>query len=267
MKKLSKGTYLGKNTFEYNLDGIILTTNEYQEGLSSSWHYHENTYFALIQKGGSIERRKNETIECKPGMLLFYNFEEAHCNENYRSHSRNFSVEMEDSWYEKFDIDKRKLPGCFIVDDVIVKSLFTNIFKETIIDDHYSKLGIEGLLLQIFTQVLREPPSKQPPAWVEKIRELIFYEEPGNLNLDYLSAQVQIHPVNLSKGFANYFQCSFSEYIRTLKCQRALQLLSKKHLSVDEVAWETGFTDASHLAKVFRSIYHITPSAYRKSLS
>lgn len=266
MQKLRRGTYLGKNTLEYDLNGIILTSNEYEEGLCSSWHYHENTYFAMIQKGGSVEKRKNESIECKPGMLLFYNFEEAHCNENYQPHFRNFSIELEDKWYKKFEIDRRKLPGCFVVDDVIVKSLFTNIFKETIIDDHYSKLGIEGLLLQIFTQVLRDKPSKQAPAWTNKIRELIFYESPENMNLEYLSRQVQIHPVTLSKEFVWYFHCSFSQYIRMVKCQRAIQLLPKKHLSIDEIAWESGFTDASHLAKIFRSIYNITPSEYRKAL-
>ena len=266
MKKLGSGTYLGGNTFKYNLNGIILTTNEYEEGLCSSWHYHENTYFAMIQKGGSVERRKNESIECKPGMLLFYNFEEAHCNENYQPHSRNFSVELEESWYKKFDIDKRKLPECFVVDDVVVKSLFTNIFKETIIDDHYSRLGIEGLLLQVFAQVLRDQPSKQAPTWIKKVRELIIDEAPENMNLDYLSRQVQIHPVTLSKEFARYFHCSFSHYIRAVKCQRAILLLSKKHLSVDEIAWESGFTDASHLAKAFRSLYHITPAEYRKAI-
>ncbi len=266
MQKLSKGIYLGRNTFEYDLDGIILTSNEYEEGFCSSWHYHENTYFAIIQKGGSVERRKTESIECKPGMLLFYNFEEAHCNENYQPHSRNFSVELEDRWYKKFDIDKRQLPGCFVVDDVIVKTLFANIFKETIINDHYSKLGIEGLLLQVFTQVLRDGPSKQTPSWIQKVRELISYESPANMNLDYISAQVQIHPVTLSKEFGKYFHCSFSCYIRRVKCQKALQLLNKKHLSVDEIAWESGFTDGSHLAKAFKSVYQITPSAYRKAL-
>ncbi|HEV8285779.1 MAG TPA: AraC family transcriptional regulator [Chitinophagaceae bacterium] len=266
MKKLSRGVYLGKNTFEHDLNGIILTTNEYEEGLCSSWHYHENTYFAMIQKGGSIERRKNETIECRPGMLLFYNFEEPHCNENYKHRSRNFSVEVEDKWYKRFDIDKRKLPGCFVVEDAIVKSLFTNIFKETIINDPYSSLGIEGLLLQIFAQVLREKPSKQTPPWVERIRQLIFYEEPHNLNLDYLSKQLQMHPVSLSKEFAQYFHCSFSQYTRIVKCQRALQLLSKKHLSINDVALESGFTDASHLSKVFRSLYNMTPSVYRKAI-
>jgi len=266
MEKLSRGVYLGKNTFEHDLNGIILTENEYEEGLCSSWHYHENIYFAMIQKGGSLERRKNETIECKPGMLLFYNFEEAHCNENYRHHSRNFSVEVEDKWCKKFDIDKRKLPGCLVVEDVRVKCLVTNIFKETIIDDHYSRLGIEGLLLQVFAQVLREKPSRQTPSWVERIRQLIFYEEPCNLNLDYLSKQVKMHPVSLSKEFTHYFHSSFSQYTRMVKCQRAAQLLGKKHLSIDEIAWESGFTDASHLAKVFRSFYNMTPSEYRKAI-
>lgn len=59
------------------------------------------------------------------------------------------------------------------------------------------------------------------------------------MNLDYLSRQVQIHPVTLSREFARYFHCNFSQYIRIVKCQRALQLLSKKHLSEDEIAWES----------------------------
>ena len=49
-----------------------------------------------------------------------------------------------------------------------------------------------------------------------------------SLTLDYLSETLNIHPVHLSRDFSKYFYCSLGEYIRKLKVQKSLQLISQK---------------------------------------
>ncbi len=52
-------------------------------------------------------------------------------------------------------------------------------------------------------------------------------------------------------------------YLSMIRIQTAEQLLLNSELSVSEIAFKTGFYDASHLTKIFISTYGVSPSAYR----
>src|SRR5829696_455394 len=156
MQKLVTGCFLGKNTELLSMPSLRITRVDYPENLSSDWHYHENAYFAFIQKGGSIERRKKENIQCSPGQLLFYNNQEAHKNEKYRRGSRNICLELQNEWFTNNEVDRKSMEGSFNIDNKVIKSLFARIFKETMVNDNCSRIAIEGLLLQVYAEMIRD---------------------------------------------------------------------------------------------------------------
>jgi len=47
----------------------------------------------------------------------------------------------------------------------------------------------------------------------------------------------------------------------------AMELLANTDRPVSVVAAECGFTSVSHLSLRFKKVYHLSPLAYRKSLS
>lgn len=56
----------------------------------------------------------------------------------------------------------------------------------------------------------------------------------------------------------------FSDYLRDLRLERAARLLRETSESIAEVAYRTGFADQSHLQRLFKGKYSISPLAYRK---
>lgn len=56
----------------------------------------------------------------------------------------------------------------------------------------------------------------------------------------------------------------FADYLRDLRLERAAQLLRESGQSVADVAYETGFADQSHLQRLFKAKYTISPLHYRK---
>jgi len=56
-----------------------------------------------------------------------------------------------------------------------------------------------------------------------------------------------------------------TEFIRTIRLQRAAQLLEKSQYAISEIAYEVGFNDPRNFARHFRDQYHMLPSDYAAS--
>ena len=55
------------------------------------------------------------------------------------------------------------------------------------------------------------------------------------------------------------------EFIRSVRLQRAAQLLEKSQMTIAEVAYETGFNNPKYFSKYFKTQYGVLPSAYQSS--
>ena len=267
MQKLITGSFLGKNTELISTDSLRITQVDYPENLTSDWHYHENAYFAFIQKGGSIERRKKENIQCHPGQLLFYNDQEAHKNEKYKRSSKNICLELQNNWFRNNQIDKKWLEGAFYIGNKSVRSLFIRILKESVLNDNCSQIAIEGLLLQIYAEMIRDKNNApQLPTWLQIVHTFINDNWNKKITVTALAKLADVHPITMSKEFPKFFNCTFGDYLRKLRLERSLNLLQKTSIPLDEIALDCAFYDSSHYINTFKSFYGMTPSVYRKLL-
>jgi AraC family transcriptional regulator len=267
MKHLQTGQFHGQTNKTIHLDGITLTDTEYTHD-KVDWHYHENAYFTFILQGNVIEGNKKEVYNCSAGSLLFHNWQEPHYNIKPEGFTRGFHIELEKKWFDNFAFDMDNLQGSINISNPDIKIILYKIFKETKIDDDVSALSIQGLLLQALSQMFRNDQVQQNkiPSWVNKIKEILHDEFHKKNSLEGLVKTLDIHPVHLSRCFPKYFQCSVGEYIRKLRVERSLSLLSDRKFTLTEIAFECGFADQSHFTRCFKEINGINPSAYRKIL-
>lgn len=265
VQQFSNGKYLGINTFESRFNGLILTQNRYDEGFSSDWHYHENPYFAFILKGGSIENRRKDNIECLPGMLLFYSSQERHKNEKYQAGSRNFSIEFEASWLETMEINKRNFDGGFIIEEQKVKDSLLKAMSELGNQNSETQLAVEMLvadMLGYFSKIKADYSSV--PDWLIRIKDLLHDVPCNSLSLNELANLSGVHPVTISKLFPRFFGTTIGDYIRGIKLEKSLELLSKKYIPIETIALQCGFSDHAHFSRLFKKRKGFTPSQYRE---
>ncbi|HTY57306.1 MAG TPA: AraC family transcriptional regulator, partial [Bacteroidota bacterium] len=104
------------------------------------------------------------------------------------------------------------------------------------------------------------------PPWVHRLKEILHDTSGEPLTLQALSTLLGIHPVHISRAFPEYFSCSFGEYLRRLRVERSLRLLSDTSLSLSAIAAECGFADQSHFTRCFKEMNGILPSEYRKHI-
>jgi AraC family transcriptional regulator len=267
MQKLIAGSFLGQNTELLHTGGLHITQVHYPENLTSDWHYHENAYFAFIQKGGSLERRKKENIQCHPGQLLFYNDQEAHKNEQYKRGSKNICIELQNEWFNNNRIDKKWIEGAISIENKSVKSLFVKVIKEASLNDDCSRIAIEGLLLQVYAGMIRDKnKGGLLPVWLQKVHAFLHDNWDKKITVTEMAKLADVHPITLSKEFPKFFNCTFGDYLRRLRLERSIDLLKKTSIPLDIIALDCAFYDSSHYINTFKAFYGMTPATYRKLL-
>ena len=94
------------------------------------------------------------------------------------------------------------------------------------------------------------------------LREVAERVETTAVSVEALARELSMHPVSLARLFRRAHGVSITAWRRRARVRRAAALLTTGR-SLAEVALESGFSDQSHLCRVFRTEMGITPSAFR----
>jgi len=266
MKVLSPGEYYGNQHLERSFKGVLLSQYTYT-GAKTDWHYHENPYFMYVLEGNMMDCNKKDKTLCPSGSLMFNNWQEPHYGSKHSSGAGGFHLEFEKNWLEKNGIALNLLEGSQLIQHPQVHFLFAKLYREFLLSDSYSKVTIELLLLQICTTLshLKTTQTQKHPRWIANLKELLHYDT-ADLSLEYLSNQLNVHPVHISRAASKYLSMGLGEYIRQCKLKKAIPLLLNTSNSLTEVTYQAGFSDQSHFNRVFNAYFNMNPSYYRKSI-
>lgn len=86
-------------------------------------------------------------------------------------------------------------------------------------------------------------------------------EEP--LSREDVARFFSISPGYVSTLCLKYLGASFSELTLKYRLEHACNLLLKSHMSVDEIAFRSGFSSANYFIRRFKKAYGVTPHVYR----
>jgi AraC-like DNA-binding protein len=136
--------------------------------------------------------------------------------------------------------------------------------------EKHTQNPIEHRLLDVYQKFLRQKSrARKVPAWAKELKEIIQDQIDTNLalSLKEVSHSLNVHPAYLSREFSKYFDdFTFGDYIRKLRIEKAVVLLTTSKHSLSEIAYLTGFSDQSHFTRIFKKHTGKSPSAYRKTL-
>ena len=59
---------------------------------------------------------------------------------------------------------------------------------------------------------------------------------------------------------------SGTDYIQLLRLKKSIELMADQNNTISGIAYEVGFSDPNYFSKVFKKVYKLTPSDYRKQL-
>lgn len=89
--------------------------------------------------------------------------------------------------------------------------------------------------------------------------------EDENFGTDALCKAMSMSRTQLFRRMKSLIRQAPAQYIRTMRLQRAKELLETEDLTVSEAAFRTGFQNLSHFTNIFHKKYGILPSAFRQN--
>lgn len=129
-----------------------------------------------------------------------------------------------------------------------------------------------GLLLLWELRHAADPKHSQPKPvrggltalQLRRIREFVDVQISQEIGISDLANLVGLSQFHFIRAFKNSVGLSPYQYVLSERVSRATALLSKRNLSVVDVAVAVGFGDASQLNRVFRKLIGVTPTAFRR---
>jgi len=101
-------------------------------------------------------------------------------------------------------------------------------------------------------------------AFLNRARDIIEENmENGNFGVQDLASEFALSSRQLQRRLRETVDQSPVEFMRTLRLQRAAQLLEGHFGNVSEVAYSVGFTSLSYFAKCFREQFGLSPSEFK----
>jgi AraC-like DNA-binding protein len=144
------------------------------------------------------------------------------------------------------------------------------------VDTGLLRIYLEGKALEIATLMLQALSCGQhghgispslnagETARLYHARELLTEQLQNPPSLADLARQCGFNHNRLNRGFKELFGQTVYDYLRTLRLEKARNLLASGEYNVTEACMDVGYTNLSHFAKMYRKHFGLSPIKDRK---
>jgi AraC family transcriptional regulator len=244
-------------------DGLTVSTVTLNAGLQFRSHAHVHDQLCVVLEGCYEENCDARAYTLHAGSVLWRRAGKVHANVIGADDVEVILVDIEPERSQKLCLYLAGpaayfVPGTF---DEIRRELVSELHRS----DQASRIAIEGLICLLAARTGRRCtlPKSAIPEWLSNAVELIHSEYSCRIGLAQVAAAAGVHPVTVAVAFRRHFGKSVGDYIADLRTAHARQELENTHRPIAEIAQEAGFYDESHMGRVFRRRFGISPGALR----
>jgi AraC-like DNA-binding protein len=183
-------------------------------------------------------------------------------------------------WAQKLEyiLQSTQTLGCLIRnrdDKPLTRALTTAIQQEYEKEHPLQRELVQQLINTLMTVVARNislhhsAPSNVNSNTLSQILQYLHQNiyQPDKLKAETIAAVFHISQNYISEYFKKHTGETLQQYIINYKLKLAETRLQYSDMRLNEIAFELGFSDESHLTKTFKKYKGVSPSQFRKQLS
>src|SRR5262249_3155114 len=145
----------GENVRSHKVASFALSERFYPPRFETPKHSHKQALFCFVIEGNYTETYGTHTRECKTSTLLFHPPEELHAEHFHDAGGHSFIVEIDPQWLERVRNNGALPEPSDVLKVGITNPVARRLYKEFVQMDDVSDLIIEGLIIQLIGEAVR----------------------------------------------------------------------------------------------------------------
>ncbi len=266
----------------YSSYELELLETQYYEAKS-----HRNTFFEMVfvLDGTGFQIINDHQLPYAPDKLFLIFPQDTHYF-NVDAYSRFFFIRFNNDYIKTQNSQNIReleyifnshnhLPGCIlktITDKPFIRAAVEALIREKESNSPQKEQIIQQLINTIISYAARNLTLQEKEVFNGKISgvmSIINYLhqhifEPEKLKINQIAEHFHLSPKYMGEYFKKHTRESLQQYIMLYKLKLIESRLILTDMRISEIALEFGFTDQSHLNRIFKKYNGTTPSTYRK---
>lgn len=229
------------------------------------WHAHDLPCITYLYEGSYTESYRNSWVDCIAPSVLVKPGGEAHKDFYCPVGARSLVLVLEHM--SSGDLDKC-LQRVTYLDHMESTHAGERLRREFVQWDDASPMIVDGLVREIVNWTLRRsaPIGRRDTLehWIDRVRERLYREYDQSVTVTELAHGENVHPDHLTRVFKKRFRMLPGEYLRCVRLARAHRAVVETTCALKDIAHDCGFSDQSHLTRLFKIRYGVTPARLRR---
>ena len=248
----------------------------------------KNTFFEMVfvLEGKGIQIINDHRLPYAGDKLFLIFPQDTHSFEVIEK-TKFFFIRFQDSylktqsndWIQKLEFifhNHNHLPGCIlktITDKPLLRAMIEALIREESSSFPQQQEVIKQILNTIITIAARNisliSPMAIAPSNTEQSLDLLHYVhqniyKPEALKATKMALEFNVSPTYISEYFKTKTGQSIQQYTMAYKIKLIETRLKFTNMQINEIVYEFGFSDASHLNRLFKKYTGLNPSDYKR---
>ena len=242
----------------FHLDRLNKQKNE---SCLSNWHENIELIYCVDGKGWAVIN--SNPIEINRGSVLAINSGDIHYFMSSMEGMNYYCLIIDSGFLKEFGIDVENISFCEEITDDQGEHFFQRLIWEMEQQQPYYKTVVRGEMIAYMAYLCRnytvEKRNRENNSQIKCGLTYIKEHFTESLSVELIASQAGFSRFYFSRQFKLVMGMSVMKYVEFLRCRYARGLL-ENGATVSEAAAESGFSDLSYFAKVFKRQYGMVPS-------
>jgi AraC family transcriptional regulator len=266
MRSFPPGYYTGE-TSSWEIANVLLTEVLHTAGKSVAMHQHEAPYFSLLLEGAYEERGDGFDLQYEPYTLVFHSAGTQH-EDRMLGPSRFFAVDLLGAWEAVIAELGGARAHVFELAGGDPVWLVLRLYREFLARSDDADTTIEALVYELCAHVAkRSVDEPHEPSWLSLIDDAVREHFDRPLELAALASGAGVHPTHLCRTYRRFRGHTISDAMLHARVAYVARRLSEGDEALAVLATEAGFTDQSHMTRVFKRITGYPPGEHKSAIT